>query len=322
MSREAPIGLPARSRPVAETDKRTLVLTAFPAETDAVLARTTLDDDPVVVVDGHHYYSGTLGGKKVVVAMTGIGMQNATDTTETALSHFTSESETPIAAVIFAGVAGGSGRAEIGDVSVPRRWTSDGGTTWHDVDPAMLDTAGDVTVDLESTGTLADPACRICGPLARLRLIDLKREPKLHVGGDGSSDDNNNGAAFPSIPLGGGIFGPQPLSAPDFSPLFTGNFFRAIGPFLVHGVISNITGFLTDEPSAIDAVDQETAAAQQIAEAHNIPFLGIRGMSDGPGDPHNLPGFPFTFFVYKQIAGENAAIVTEAFLTNWAPEPG
>lgn len=44
----------------------------------------------------------------------------------------------------------------------------------------------------------------------------------------------------------------------------------------------------------------------------------IRGMSDGPGDPLHLPGFPVQFFVYKQIAANNAARVTEAFLQNWA----
>jgi len=301
----------------AEPEKRTLVLTAFPAEADAILARTTLVEDPVVVVDGHHYYLGTLGGKKVIVAMTGIGKANAAATTETALSHFTPESGTTIDAVVFAGVAGGSGRTEIGDVAVPRRWTSDGGATWHEVDPGMLEAANALSVDLESTSTIAGPASRICGPLARLKLIDLNRAPDLYVGGDGSTDDNNNGAAFPAIPLGGAIFGPQPLSAPDFSPLFTGNFFGAIGPFLARGVISNITGFLTDQPPAVDAVDQETAAAQQVAEAHGVPFLGIRGMSDGPGDPLNLPGYPFTFVVYKQIAADNAAIVTEAFLQNW-----
>lgn len=41
-------------------------------------------------------------------------------------------------------------------------------------------------------------------------------------------------------------------------------------------------------------------------------------MSDGPGDPLHLPGFPVQFFVYKQIAANNAARVTEAFLQNWA----
>ncbi len=301
----------------AEPEHRMLILTAFPAEADAVLARTTIDENPTVVVDDRHYYLGTLGGKKVIVAMTGIGMENATDTTETALTHFTPESGISVDAVVFVGVAGGSGRTQIGDVAVPAQWTSDDGATWHPVDLDMLDAANAVTVDLQSTDSIGDPACRTCGPLARLPLIDLNREPQLFVGGDGSSDDNNNGAAFPSIPLGGAIFGPQPLAAPDFSPLFTGNFFRAIGPFLVRGVVSNITGFLAADNPPVDAVDQETAAAQQVADAHDVPFLGIRGMSDGPGDPLNLPGYPFTFVVYKQIAADNAAIVTEAFLQNW-----
>ena len=301
----------------AEPGQRTLILTAFPAEADAILARTTLDPNPSVVVDGHHFYLGTLGGKKVIVAMTGIGMVNATHTTETALDHFTPESGISIGAVVFSGVAGGSGRTEIGSVAVPARWTSDDGATWHAVDSGMLTAANTLDVDLDSTARLGDPLCS-CNPLARLPLVDLKREPQLFVGGDGSSDDNNNGTAFPAIPFGGDIFGPQPCTAPDFSPLFIGNFFQALGPFLVGGLLSNLTGLLAPVAPAVDAVDQETAAAQQVADAHGIPFLGIRGMSDGPGDPLNLPGYPFTFFVYKQIAADNAAIVTEAFLQNWA----
>ena len=300
-----------------QSAERTLILTAFPAEADAILARTTLDPNPTVVVDGRHFYLGTLGGKKVIVAMTGIGMVNATHTTETALAHFTPESGTSIGAVVFTGVAGGSGRTEIGDVAVPARWTSDDGATWHAVDPGMLAAANSLTVDLESIATLGDPLC-LCSPLARLPLVDLKREPELHVGGDGSSDDNNNGTAFPAIPLGGDIFGPQPCAAPDYSPLFVGNFFQALGPFLAFGLLSNLTGLLSPVVPPVDAVDQETAAAQQVADAHGIPFLGIRGMSDGPGDPLNLPGYPFTFLVYKQVAADNAAIVTEAFLQNWS----
>ncbi len=322
----SPAGRPAGLQTTSETmvadttvepEQRTLVLTAFPAEADAILARTTLDENPVVVVDGRHYYVGTLGGKKVIVAMTGIGMENSAATTETALTHFTPESGVAINAVVFAGVAGGSGRTQIGDVAIPAQWTSDDGATWHAVDPEMLDAANDLTVDLESTDTIADPSCRICGPLSRLRLVNLHREPQLYVGGDGSSDDNNNGAAFPAIPFGGAVFGPQPLAAPDFSPLFTGNFFKAVGTFLTRGVVSNLTGFLTATSPPVDAVDQETAAAQRVADAHGVPFLGIRGMSDGPGDPLNLPGYPFTFFVYKQIAADNAAIVTEEFLQSW-----
>jgi nucleoside phosphorylase len=88
-------------------------------------------------------------------------------------------------------------------------------------------------------------------------------------------------------------------------------------PFVVRGLLSNLTGLLHPTTPAVDAVDQETAAAQQVADAHGIPFLGIRGMSDGPGDPLGLPGYPFTFVVYKQLAADNAALVTQAFLQNW-----
>jgi nucleoside phosphorylase len=318
-------GRPADAQTTSETlpadanvqsGERTLILTAFPAEADAILARTTLDPNPTVVVDGRHFYLGTLGGKKVIVAMTGIGMVNATQTTETALSHFTPESGISIGAVVFSGVAGGSGRTEIGDVAVPARWTPDDGETWHAVDPGMLAAANTLAVDLKSIARLGDPACT-CNPLARLPLVDLGREPDLHVGGDGSSDDNNNGVAFPAIPFGGDVFGPQPCTAPDRSPLAFGNFFQAIGPFLAFGLVSNLTALLSPVLPPVDAVDQETAAAQQVADAHGIPFLGIRGMSDGPGDPLNLPGYPFTFFVYRQIAADNAALVTEAFLHSW-----
>jgi nucleoside phosphorylase len=99
--------------------------------------------------------------------------------------------------------------------------------------------------------------------------------------------------------------------------LYTGNFFQAIGPFVAKGLLSNLNIQAAQNP-AFDAVDQETAAALAVATAHGVPFLGIRGMSDGPGDPLGLPGFPFQFFFYKQIAAENAARVVEAFLANWA----
>ena len=302
--------------PHTTSETRTLVLTAFPAEADAILARTTLDPNPSVVVDGRHFYLGSIAGKKVIVAMTGIGMVNATQTTEIALAHFTPESGISISAVVFAGVAGGSGRTEIGSVAVPARWTSDDGATWRPVDADMLAAANSLSVDLESIARLGDPLCA-CSLFANLPLVDLKREPLLFVGGDGSSDDNNNGTAFPAIPFGGDVFGPQPCTAPDRSLLFTGNFFQAVVPFLVNGLLSNLAGILNPVAPAVDAVDQETAAAQRVADAYGIPFLGIRGMSDGPGDPLNLPGYPFTFFVYKQIAADNAAIVTEAFLQNW-----
>jgi nucleoside phosphorylase len=289
-------------------EQRTLVLTAFPAEADAVLSHTTLERHPVVVADRRHFYLGSIGGKKVIVAMTGIGLVNATETSETAFIRFTPASSISIGAVVFSGVAGGGGRVSIGDVAVPARWTLDGGTTFRPVDPGMLAAARTLGVALESVNYLGN---------RRIKLIDLKRRPQLFVGGDGSSFDNNNGQEFPCIPNGGAVFGCQPRSAPDRSLLYSGNFFRAAGPWLRNALISNLNILATSDP-AFDATDNETAAAQAVADAHGVPFLGIRGISDGAGDPLHLPDFPFQFFFYKRIAADNAARVAAAFLRGWA----
>jgi nucleoside phosphorylase len=279
---------------VDSSEQRTLVLTAFPAEADAMLSHTALDPNPVVVAERRHFYLGSVRGRKVIVAMTGIGMVNATRLTETALARFPSG----IDAVVFSGVAGGAGRTGIADVAVPARWTQDNGTTFHPVDPGMLAAAENLSVALKSI---------------RARW----QQPQLVCGGDGCSYDNNNGQAFPGIPNGGGVFGCQPRTVPDRSRFYTGNFFQAAWPWLRHGLISNAKVVSAADPAFV-ATDNETAAAQVVADAHGIPFLGIRGISDGPGDPLRLPGFPFQFFVYKGIAAANAARVTAAFLQGWS----
>lgn len=92
---------PGDSLAVSACELRTLVLTAFPAEADAVLSHTTLDPNPVVVANRRHFYLGTLGGKKVIVAMTGIGLVNATTATQTAFDRFTCPSGIAVGAVIF-----------------------------------------------------------------------------------------------------------------------------------------------------------------------------------------------------------------------------
>ncbi|WP_231995919.1 hypothetical protein [Mycobacterium sp. 852002-51163_SCH5372311] len=295
-------------RRASKPGKRTLVLSAFPAEADAVLSHTTLEPDPVVVAKRRHFYLGTMSGKKVIVAMTGIGLVNATQTTETAFTRFSSD--ITIGAVIFSGVAGGGARLKIGDVAIPAQWTLDDGATFDPVDPGMLATAQKLSVTMESMNTL-----RLCKNVPAVRLNRLGRIPQLVVGGAGASSDNNNGQAFPCIPNGGDVFGCQPCSVPDRSLLYTGNFFQAVGPWLKNALVSNLN-IATLNP-IYDAMDNETAAAQAVADAHGVPFLGIRGISDGQGDPLRLPPFPVSFFFYKQIAASNAARVTAAFMQSW-----
>src|SRR6185312_5451531 len=136
---------------VAACEQRTLVLTAFPAEADAVLAHTMLDPNPVEIHDNQYYYRGSIAGKKVIVAMTGIGLVNATRVAEAALTRFTcASSGIAVGAVVFSGVAGGAGRTSIGDVAVPARWTLDNGATFRPVDPGMLAAAQSLSVTLTS----------------------------------------------------------------------------------------------------------------------------------------------------------------------------
>lgn len=198
---------------VIPCEQRTLVLSAFPAEADAVLAHTALDANPVVVADRRRYYLGSISGKKVIVAMTGIGLVNATNTTETAFARFTCASSIAIAAVMFSGVAGGAGRTSIGDVTIPARWTLDNGATFRGVDPGMLVTAQTLSVVLDNINTLGNPVC-LCRNVPVVRLNHLGRQPQLFVGGDGSSSDKNNGQAFPCIPNGGSVFAANPVVHP------------------------------------------------------------------------------------------------------------
>src|SRR5437588_11252009 len=53
--------------------QRVLVLSAFPAELDALLVHASVNAADTVVVDGRSFYVGTLGGNKVIMALTGIG---------------------------------------------------------------------------------------------------------------------------------------------------------------------------------------------------------------------------------------------------------
>lgn len=288
---------------------RVLVLSAYPGEADAVLSHTVLDADSAVVVDGHHFYLGTIESVPVIVAMTGIGLVNATLTTETAVEHFTCAAGASIRSIVFSGVAGGAGRTSIGDVTVPARWTLDDGATWRSVDPMLLGLAAALAPGvhgLARVNTAGDPACTCIDP-DTVPIVDLGRQPGVIVGGDGMSSDGNNGEASPCLPGGGDLMGCQPCTAPDRLPPETDGFPLSILRFLNSGAspVSSKT---------YDAVDQETAAVQVVADDAGIPFIGFRGISDGPGDPLHLPGFPAQFFVYKQIAADNVATVVAAFL--------
>jgi hypothetical protein len=119
------------------------------------------------------------------------------------------------------------------------------------------------------------------------------------------------------VPNGGDIFGCEPCKVQKRTAEDAQRFVPGILPF--------IPGFFFDymqQPPATDtsyaAQDEETATVGAVATSHGVPFIGFRGGSDGAGDPLMLPGFPFQFFFYKQIAADNAATATLDFLHAWS----
>jgi nucleoside phosphorylase len=294
----------AAARPCTQ---RVLVLSAMPLELDPLVAHAEIQRTDRV--GDRTFYSGTLAGRRVVLALTGIGLVNAQQTAQTALSHF----RCGFAAVVFSGVAGS--RQDIGDVVIPRRWTRDGGRTWTGVDPALLGAAGRLagqTVPLAQNVPVGDAAC-LCPGVDAPTPVRLGRTPKVVVGGDGSSSDTYGGKALPCVPGGGDIAGCAPCLVGSAVPQDAAAF-AAHAPSLVDPAF--VKAFLQPpSPSTnVDSADQETAAVAEVARAHGVPFLGIRGVSDGAGDPLGLPGFPSQFVVYRQLAADNAAAVTVALL--------
>ena len=292
---------------------RLLVLSAFPAELDRLIV--SADVQRSKIIDGRSFYVGRLAGNEVVLALTGIGLVNAEKTTRDALASF------HISGIVFSGVSGTKYR--IADVMVPARWTEDDGKTWIPVDPEMLDVAQQVATSsppLDSCAPLGDPACIGVDPdLVRTSICIEGGPPQVFVGGDGRSSDPFGGKAFPCVPLGGDVFGCEACRAPKKAPPDFIRFLKRMPAILDPNLVNAFFEFQNAPVTGtLDAEDMETAAVARVAQEAGKPFIGFRAASDGAGDPLMLPGFPIQFLVFRQLAADNAAIVTLAFLEAWA----
>lgn len=287
---------------------RALVLSAMPLELNPLVAQASLGRTQRV--EGRTFYSGRLAGVPVVLALTGIGPVNAARTATTALTRLGCAFD----AVVFSGVAGS--RWYIGDVTVPARWTSDG-SHFVAADPDLLAVAGRLpgTVPLAQDVPVGDAAC-LCGGVDAATPVHLPHAPVIRVGGDGITSDPFGGSAAPCTWAGGDIAGCEPCVLSGDPVQDTADFAGA-----APGLPALLVGALQPPAATTDsyaAQDEETAAVAAVAEEHGIPFLGVRAVSDGQGDPLGLPGFPAQFAVYRQLAGNNAAAVTVAFLRAWS----
>jgi nucleoside phosphorylase len=253
------------------------VFTAFPRETAPFIDR--MQTSETLTIQRWRFDVGTLGGARIVVVRTGIGKKNAR-----LAARIVAERFRPVA-MVFSGVAGSY--LNIGDVAVPVTWVERPSNATVQSDPALLAIAEQVAA--------APPPFVQCGPVppvAPTQTVCLQ-PPKLVVGGTGSTSDPYGENDFLCLPGSDDVFGcaPDPLAA------------RGGAPRIARGA----------EPLA--AVDMESASVARVADEFGIPFIAFRAVSDGAGDPLNLPGFPGQFFHYYAIAADNAAAATIAFLT-------
>jgi nucleoside phosphorylase len=303
---------------------RLLILSAFPAEMGRIMKTTQLDSvEPIrsAAPQSKEFWTGTLEGKAVIEALTGIGPVNATDTTNAAFTLFNC-----IKGVAFSGVAGagsdhngvnGAARqSRIGDVTVPDRWTTDAAQTWSTADPSMLSTAAKVapSVALQNTTPLGDYACA-CVDAGTIPGVTFPYTPAVLFHGDGSTTDPFGGHAAPCLQHGGDLAGCEPCPAalgtsPDPERFITG-LVGIADPGFITGLFALAGGSGNHE--YIES-DEETGAVAAVVNSHAVPFIGFRGISDGTDDPLMLPGFPAQFFVYTQLAADNAAKMTLAFV--------
>jgi nucleoside phosphorylase len=311
VTRAAEAGAPRH----AACTPRTLVLSAMPVEIAPLIAAEK--GRRTVTIDGRDYFVGRLQGHQVVATLTGIGPVNARRNTRRALAAFRCRSGRGIDAVVFSGVAGGDW---IGNVTVPTRWTADAGKHFYGVDRRMLAVARRVArhhVPLEQTAPAGDPGCGCVTGADAVPTVTVTHKPTVEVGGAGQTTDPFSGRALSCVPGGGDVFGCEPCAAQLKAADDTQRFVPSVVPFADPSFFTGYFATSASESAKYVAEDEETAAVDAVATAAHLPFLGVRAISDGGGDPMHLPGFPFQFFVYRQISADNAARFTLAFLASW-----
>jgi nucleoside phosphorylase len=295
---------------------RVLILTAMPLELNPIIAKTAVERQVVVEPPSQAprtFYFGSLDGSDVVLAMSSIGMVNASQTTHAAFDAFGA----CFRGVLFSGVAGST--YNIGDVAIAQAWTIHASPDLTPVDPVMYETAKQLeapgAVELSQSVPVGDAAC-LCPGVDAATPVTMPQPMAVHVGGQGSTYDTFSDHAVPCMPGGGDVAGCKPcITTPGFDQ-DAAAFAKDAPPILTPEFFSGLFGFETTTSEYVSQ-DEETAPVAKISAEHGVPFLGVRAVSDGPGDPLGLPGFPFQFFTYRQLAGNNAAAVTIAFLELW-----
>jgi nucleoside phosphorylase len=258
------------------------VISAYPAELAPIATATIVET--TVEIGGRPYYVGRLGGVRVLLGMTGIGILNATAVSEALLAR------RDVAGVVMSGTAGT--KHHIGDVVLASDLRE------RDRPGIFHPNAALVALARRATTALPEPLER-CTPVPPgapdAELLCLLFDPVVRFGGEALSFDDFGDTPAACTPGAGDVFGcelPPSVVVPAFA-----------GPLLHPRSITTT-----------DVEDMESAAVARVAKKRRVPFLAVRAGSDGGGDPKGDRGFPLQFFDYYRLAAHNAGDVTRAIV--------
>lgn len=276
----------AADRP-ADTLPRTAVITAFAPEKTAMAA--LLKDKKTYPLLGAEIVTGTLEGRPVLLAESGISMVNAAMTAQSLIDHFKVER------IVFSGIAGGIDPAlHVGDVVVPEEW----GQPLEDVmmretpeGPKAPDWLEEERLPVPAFGVIASKRVSAGGALhstfkADPALLATARKVAASLKLKACSSDNRCLGQPPQVLVGG--VGVSTQSFVDNAK------FRDWLQTAWHA----------------RATDMETAAVGQVAYVNKVPFIAFRSLSDLAGGEADVNRMD----LFMTLASENAAAVVRAFV--------
>ncbi|MCU1451480.1 MAG: hypothetical protein JWP02_3650, partial [Acidimicrobiales bacterium] len=273
---------PATAAAAVPCTNRVLVLSAMPLELNPLVRVASIDPNATKRIDGRTFYFGRLAGNDVVLAMTGIGPANAGETTTAAFEKL----GCTFSSAVFSGVAGS--KENIGDVTVPDRWTLDNGKTFTPADPAMVTVAQSLAgtgkvKGLSQDVPVGDAAC-LCPGVDAATPVHMPQAPKVVVGGAGETSDPFGGHAVPCAPGGGDVAGCEPCLTVEGVPYNAATFASKAGIIADPTFWMGLFQTQTATTASYEAQDEETAVVAKLAAAKGVPFLGVRAVSDGQND--------------------------------------
>lgn len=280
----------ADAHAILDETPRIAIISAFAPE--LTILKRELEDASEFTVNGVVFSTGTLEGHEVVLFLSGISVVNAAMTTQLAFDHFA------IRDVVFSGIAGGVDPGlNIGDVVIAERWgqylemlfareTDDGWATmpFFEYPYGHLGMMFPRAVTVLRRGA-EQPETRFWFTVDE-RLLASARSMADRVALRRCTTEGSCLEETPRIVIGGsGVSGSA----------FVDN-----------------AAFRTWTYQTFDArvLDMESAAVAHVAYANDIPFIGVRSLSDLAGGGAGANQME----VFLGLAADNATAVVKALL--------